>query len=470
MTDEKGNNCVMIYSKQSIYFILILMFSITCFSCKYQPDSGKVDSNSLDTFTQGVSVMHISPHVDNSLVISGNFAGQADLDPSMLEDLRQTQGLRDSFVIKLNGNGENTSIVTWGGEGTNRIVDTATDAQGNIYIVGLFTGKISFEPQEDGTYISSASDDDIFIGMIDSNSNIIWVKVLQSRGENNVTSIDVDNNGNIYIAGSLTSSVDFDFSDNLEIVQHGSFLYRINSDLSFGWVKNWIGLMIADITNTDDGHIFATGNFKDTVDFDPGPNLLERTADNNCIGGCILGLDNSNGEYTWDFTWGSGRENYGTAVEENNGSIYLCGSFSGSFAEVKPDGCLIDTSNGYYDSLFVKFSHEGHIIYALSWGSEMACSAEALTIVDDCVYVTGWAKGITDFDPSSSTDLHNCERKFWDAYISKFDTDGNHLWSTVWGEDNRPDEGSAVSAFGENMVAVSGKYDSESFIKFFNFN
>ena len=71
------------------------------------------------------------------------------------------------------------------------------------------------------------------------------------------------------------------------------------------------------------------------------------------------------------------------------------------------------------------------------------------------VYVTGdFLSDIVDFDPGPGIDNHTSNGE-WDAFLSKFDSDGNFIWARTWGGANK-DEGLSVSSNGSGAEYVTG--------------
>ena len=74
------------------------------------------------------------------------------------------------------------------------------------------------------------------------------------------------------------------------------------------------------------------------------------------------------------------------------------------------------------------------------------------------VYVTGRFKYTVDFDPGPGIDEH-VSGSHWNAFLSKFDTNGDHLWACTWGG-NEWSHGSAVTVDEGESVYVTGHFNS----------
>jgi len=102
------------------------------------------------------------------LLITGPFSQDADLDPSWSgEDIRDSFGLTDAYVIKLNTYTNTPEwISTWGGPEHDRAWCVAVDNFANIYTSGWFAGTPDFDPS-DGIYeVPSNGEIDSFLHMM----------------------------------------------------------------------------------------------------------------------------------------------------------------------------------------------------------------------------------------------------------------------------------------------------------------
>src|SRR5687768_9377346 len=72
-----------------------------------------------------------------------------------------------------------------------------TDAAGNVYTTGEFSGTADFDP---GPAVVNfvASSSDIFISKLDANGNFVWVKSIGGSGPDAGASIITDPSGNVY--------------------------------------------------------------------------------------------------------------------------------------------------------------------------------------------------------------------------------------------------------------------------------
>jgi len=81
---------------------------------------------------------------------------------------------------------------------------------------------------------------------------------------------------------------------------------------------------------------------------------------------------------------------------------------------------------------------EGETGWARTWGGDDWDISRSVTIDDDeNIYVGGYFAGTVDFDPGSGEDIHASNNNTVDAFVSKFDASGNHIWTVTWGGTGR---------------------------------
>jgi len=96
-----------------------------------------------------------------------------------------------------------------GGYRGNNLQDIAFDDQGNAYLTGYFINEARFDNQ----VLKSDNPEtvrNVFIAKYDKNGNVVWAK--KATGDKSATgfSIILENNNDVYVAGSYSGSLNFD--------------------------------------------------------------------------------------------------------------------------------------------------------------------------------------------------------------------------------------------------------------------
>ena len=204
---------------------------------------------------------------------------------------------------------------------------------------------------------------------------------------------------------------------------------------TFHWAKQ-VGSTDWDKGNAiaadDHGNVYTTGDFRGTVDFDPGPGTFTLTS-----GGTqdifISKLDAS-GNFVWAKQLGGiGWEEGHAITVDNKGHVYTTGSFLGR-ADFDPGPDTFNlTSLPGIDIFISKLDTSGNFIWAKKMGGTLADAAHAIAVDSSGnVYTTGYFDGTADFDPGIDT-FNLTVFGYSDIFISKLDASGHFVWAKQLG-------------------------------------
>jgi len=254
------------------------------------------------------------------IFIGGYFNLTCDFDPGAgIYNLTST-GDEDAFIAKLDSSGNFVWARQIGGVSTDRIASIDLDRQLNIYATGYFYNTSDFDPGPSIYNLTSSGSQDIFVVKIDSAGNFLWANQAGGPGNDFGTSIKAGSAGQVYCTGSFTDTVDFDpDTGTCMLMTFGAwdiFILGLHANgdllaaLQLGGISNDNGTCIAmDHLN----NIYATGDFMDTADFDPGPGyypLYARLSDISTFKLCVPSnsvisknscnsFTSPSGNYTW---------------------------------------------------------------------------------------------------------------------------------------------------------------------------
>ncbi|GAH01347.1 unnamed protein product, partial [marine sediment metagenome] len=122
-----------------------------------------------------------------------------------------------------------------------------------------------------------------------------------------------------------------------------------------------------------------------------------------------------------------------------------------------PEGVDNHFSASSNDAFLSKIDSNGNYLWAVTWGGTGADNCfDIIEDSNDNIYVAGSFRDTVDFDPSGGVDNHTSIGSA-DAFISKFDTNGNFQWALTWGGVNI-DYSLCVSVDTNDDVYVSGRF------------
>jgi len=281
-----------------------------------------------------------------------------------------------------------------------------------------------------------------------------WVSKFGSTSNDISYSLANDTEGNLYVAGQFSGSVDFDPSADVAILTASSidgFILKLDADGNYLWAKKIGGLgddLIQSIHVSSDGNVVMGGQFSGTADLDPGIGIAEYTSA-GLRDGFILVLDPF-GNYIWSKVFGGLSTDFVTDITtDTDGNVFCIGYFSGAI-NVDPGASELELiSNGETDVFFVKYNDAGDFLISKRIGGTGI--DEGFGIVSDLsgnVYLTGFFYTTVDFDPG--VDVENITSNgVSDVFLLKLDSDFNFTWAQK-----------SVSGPGNNRAYSIALYDN----------
>jgi len=279
------------------------------------------------------------------------------------------------FINKFNSDGDYQWILKIQGDcdfANQKMPNLCIDEYANIYISSIWGSTVDFDPGPVVDERTACTMFDIYLQKFDSNGIYQWVRTWGSGIEFGARDVAVDEAGNIYVLGLFYDKVDFDPGTGVE--EHWAQLdgpmtvSKFYPNGEFQWVRIFggdppgTGIVKCDgramcIDNA--GDILVTGEFRDTVDLDPGPGI-----DNHVSGGytdAFLLKMHPSGEFEWARTWGGiySTRGYDLATDNLN-NIYVTGPFMETVDFDPGPGVEEYTSNGGHDVFLSKFPPDGN--------------------------------------------------------------------------------------------------------------
>ncbi len=214
------------------------------------------------------------------------------------------------------------------------------------------------------------------------------------------------------------------------------FNLRAQLDLAYGWAHG-IGSSnndsATDIATDNEGNVYVTGLFGNTVDFDPGIGVAELVSYNS-IRSMFLAKYDADGNYIYAIAVSI--ENYlpsysihsNSVAVDSNGNAYITGYLRGT-ADFDPGtGTAILTSTADASTIFVaKYDTNGNCVYANGIGSS-GRGHDIIVDNDENVYVTGAFSETSDFDPGPGT-ANLTSNGIIDFFFAKYDSFGNYVFA-----------------------------------------
>lgn len=362
-----------------------------------------------------------------------------------------------------------TPTLSWakqnGGLSIDHPYEMATDSYGHIISTGAYAYDGDYDPGIDTILLNCEGTFDIYIQKLDIDGNLLWVKSFGNSGEDIAYSIQVDNDNNIYITGQFEHTIDFDPGVGVfNLTSNGgedAFILKLNSDGDFLWATSFGG--VGDDSGTDlnidaSGNIQLVGAFSNKVDFEPGPGITQLISEGS-LDIFLLQLD-ANGALDWVRQIGGTSVEYVEAmIVDNNGYIYLTGSFEG-ITDFDPEITTHNlTATSYKDGYILKLNSDGHFEWVKPISGMGLIIGRSITVDENSnVYTTGIFQDTADFDPGIMS--HNMiSAGSHDAFVQKLTSNGNFDWAYSMGSPSF-DLGNSIYTDINNDIFITGSFAS----------
>lgn len=345
------------------------------------------------------------------------------------------------------------------------------DDQGNTYVYGSYAeteildnGGVEFVyTLEAGAYLSK----------LDPTGEIIWVKKLADAYYPwHMQGLALDAAGNPLILGYFHETIDADPGPGTHEITaqgfHDVYLEKFNTDGDFIWVKTWSantfiqseGALEAAAMAVDAAdNVYLTGYLTSTIDLDPGSGVAELQALND--GNAWLLKLAAAGDYQWSSllhcsAFSAGRD----LTIAADGSVYLCGAFNDTlyYDEMGIPG--FSATDGLQNAFFAKYNQMGETQWVRTIkGTNEIYTADIKTDADNNCYLTGYFLGTADFDPGPGNHTV-ASLSYFDAYLAKFDANGNFGWFRRFGgvSEEAMASGDAIGITSQNTVYLGGTF------------
>lgn len=407
----------------------------------------------------------IAIDASGDVIVAGYFNDSIDFDPGPNVLPFISKGYEDIFIIKLNASGNLIWARQIGGTDRDELYSIALDPSGNILATGTFQGDCDFDPGNGTAVLSATStvgDQDIFILKLDANGDYLWAYDFGEAASDIGTYITCDAQSNIYTTGIFGDSADFNPQPGLHKVGtvglDDIFILKLEADGDFVFVRSIGGSdndYVRSIAVDNSQSIYITGNFRSTVDFDPGIDVsnLSSSGDHDAF---VMKLDSA-GAFEWAKKVGGNDGDFmESVVPDNLGHLYLTGYFKNTVDLNPGTGTAAVSSNGNFDFFVSKLDTGGNFIWGHHFGSLYTDFAFDLFYEPSQarILVTGRFLDEIDFNPGSGVDVLESNGSD-DAFVLSLDSAGTFNWVKQFGG-SQSDMGRAVAANAGGDVYTTG--------------
>jgi hypothetical protein len=356
-----------------------------------------------------------------------------------------TVGVQDIFVAKYSGTGAYQWARRFGGDSGDWGHAAGMNAAGDVYLAGLMGSQFSV-----GGGLLPCTQGALLAKYASANGAHLWSFCV--TGANNyppiIQSLQVDANGDVYIAGMPTGG-DFGggtLNGTLFVAKFsgtdGKHLWSKTFGSSLNGASTWLAVLALD----GSGNLLLSGTFYGTLQI--GTASLSSVGE----GDIFVAKLNPAGSHLWSKSFGDSREDRGEGVAvDAAGDVLLTGAFKGT---VDLGGGPL-TSAGDTDIFLVKLTGgDGSHQWSKRFGGGAA--DQGLDVAagpnNGVVMAGSFASPTLNLGTGSLTNQGST-----DTFVAKYSATGTPVWSTTAGSSNLDDSAHAIAVNTQGAVAVTGK-------------
>lgn len=308
----------------------------------------------------------------------------------------------------------------------------ATDQQGNVVVVGSFSGSTSIA----GTPLNGAGAAEAFVAKLSPTGELLWSRVISGPAEDMARGVVTDHEANVYVVGHFTDTVVFQFTETDTVAARSAggqdiFVVKYDANGNLLWAVTGGGSGDDTATDIDQhrwtGKLYVSGGFQERARIGLGTVLSNGLTD------AFLAKLDMEGNVHWVRNGGGLEHDIASAVavDPTDGSIYVAGDF---YDQAILQGTTLQAM-GSSDMFVARYNEQGDLVWARTNGGTSVDVATGIdTDFNGNVFVSGYYQGTTFFGPFSASAI-----SYNDVFLAKFDDEGTCQWFSSagsWGLDN----------------------------------
>lgn len=222
--------------------------------------------------------------IEGNIYLTGQFSSNCDFDPGPAAVIPYPGSQEKLYVLKWDKNGNYKWVRCFVGTGgSSYSEDIDYDNHGNLYVCGSFSGTMNFNDGGDGGMMTSSPYSSSYVVKLDTAGTYAWSFSIDYGA---ARSGYIDRFQNYYISGYYhAQNVDFDPGSNVFTMpltgNVQSYIGKYNANGQFIWAKALQSSTLSrgnTVALDSVGHIYMTGEFNQTVDFNPGAGIYNATS------------------------------------------------------------------------------------------------------------------------------------------------------------------------------------------------
>lgn len=280
---------------------------------------------------------------------------------------------------------------------TSSIGSIKIDDEDNIYLSGTITGQMDMDFGAEEFLINTNGSADPYVAKYSSTMDLIWVRNFGGQFYDASKEMEIDDNGNVYVAGSFTDAGDFDPGPE-ELIVVGDvgtnqFVSKFDNEGKLEWVypitsKSTGGMEINSLKIKGD-HVYVGGYFTHDISFPNNGDFIVREA-NNSRASFVIKLTEK-GSSVWIKTFEGKGSNFSTEVcIDSKDNILMVGGFK-DVVDFDPGPDTRTLVGMEFQTYILKLDQNGDFIYAFECNADWL--PDAKIDAHDNLIICGYTRG-----------------------------------------------------------------------------
>ena len=198
------------------------------------------DDNAYDVVVDG----------SNNVIVTGHFNYALQVSSTSL--FQTAKGANDAFLVKFDNAGAFLWTIPYASSAHDYGRRVACDNAGNIYLAGEFKGTINIA----GSTLQSPNDMNVYIAKFNPSGEVQWAAQRGASGDDAVKALAVTSTGDVYLAYKQSNTNPYIAKYSASGTSQGTIAYSGSGTLD-----------MADILCDTNGNIYITGNYSGTIEF-----------------------------------------------------------------------------------------------------------------------------------------------------------------------------------------------------------
>jgi hypothetical protein len=318
----------------------------------------------------------------------------------------------------------------------------AIDSDGNIIVVGTFSGTAKFDPTSGASNTASNGGNDIFVTKLSNAGAFIWNKTYGGGGNDIATAVTTAGT-QIVLGGDFRTSVDFGNGKTLSAASDGDmagFAVSLNSSGVAQWAcayddtQAYAQQHVYSI-KSDGTNFFVLGRYDSSGTIDSAPGGAASIAASEQM---FLQKLNASGASQWfeAITTGVGKQYADTMAVDAAGNVIVVGAFSDT-TNFDPNGTANLITDHDINSAFVaKYNgSDGTYAWAKKIGGTGNMGGQGIAVITDGsnnIYVGGSSYSSSfNLDPAGGDGGSFTGLNSNNIFHEKLDSSGTYVWGKV---------------------------------------